>query len=124
MVLTVRGVPPFLGMRLIRPVARSETRASPSGRKAMPQGALSPEAEPFGALLGGSVRRRLGVDLARDLRLDAVVAHGRRCGEALLEIAALQQAALVRRVAPDACQAVGLQLGADRQLVGLARVGA
>src|SRR5215213_2460440 len=176
-VMTVRALPPPRGMRLILPVARSETSASPLGRKATPQGTFSPVAttpgsptaagavvgnarsaspatmasamrragmgrdpserlqawtpvsevgregvaalgvtrlepaqEPIGALLRRAVRPRLGADLARRLGLDPVVAD--RCcgGQALLEITALEQPPLVRRVPPDAGEAVRLQL--------------
>ena len=45
---TVRGVPPLRETRLIRPVARSETSASPSGRNATPHGTLRPVATTLG----------------------------------------------------------------------------
>jgi hypothetical protein len=42
--IAVRGLPPPLGMRRIRPVVRSETSASPFGRNAMPHGTCKPVA--------------------------------------------------------------------------------
>jgi hypothetical protein len=52
----------------------------------------------------------LGVDPALGLLLDAVVADRRRRGQALLQIAALEQSAVVGRARPDAGQAIGLKL--------------
>ena len=54
--------------------------------------------------------------------LDAIVADGRRSGQPLLEVALLEQAALVRRVRPHAGQAVGLELEPNRECVALVGV--
>src|SRR5215211_6627432 len=69
--------------------------------------------EPARALLRGPVRERLRADPARRLGLDAIVTDGCRRGQALLEIALLEQPALVGGVRPHARQAVGLQFLAD-----------
>ena len=53
-----------------------------------------------------------GIDPSLGLLLDAVVADRRRRGQALLEVAALEDAAVVGRAGPDAGEAVGLQLEA------------
>src|SRR4051795_10950905 len=42
--MTVRALPPPLGMRTMLPVVRSETSAAPLGRKAIPQGTCRPVA--------------------------------------------------------------------------------
>ena len=42
--MATRGFPPPFGMRRIRPVVRSATSASPSGRNAMPHGTCRPVA--------------------------------------------------------------------------------
>ena len=47
--------------------------------------------------------------------------RGRR-GQALLEVAALEDPAVVGRAGPDAGEAVGLQLEANRELVGVVGV--
>src|SRR3954468_8931549 len=79
--------------------------------------------QPVSPLLGGAVREGLRVDPALGLLLDAVVANRRGGSEALLEIAALEQAAVVCGASPDAGQAIRLELEADRELIGVIRVG-
>src|SRR5215213_2502182 len=79
-------------------------------------------AEPARPLRGGAVREGLGADAARRLGLDAVVADRARGGQALLEVALLEQPALVGRVRPHAGEAVGLELLADGERVALVRV--
>ena len=75
------------------------------------------------ALLRGAVRPGLGLDPAAAPALEAVVADGRGGPQALLEVARLEHAPLAGGVvAPHAGEAVGLQLQAHRQLVGLASV--
>ena len=69
-----------------------------------------------------AVRPRLRVHAAARLALDPVVADRRRRGQALLEVAALEQPLLLRRVPPDAGEAVGLQLEPHRELVRALRV--
>ena len=56
--------------------------------------ALEPAAEPLGALGRGTVRELVGPDLTRHLRLNPIVADGRRRGEAFVDIALLEQTAL------------------------------
>ena len=69
------------------------------------------------ARLGRAVGPRLLVAVA-----ERVVAHGRGRAEALLDVAGLDEAAVLGGVAPDARVAVGLELEPDRQVVGAARV--
>ena len=65
---------------------------------------MSPESKPLRnqlrALLGGAVGEALGVDPALGLLLDAVVADRRGGGEALLEVAVLEDAARRRSSGP------------------------
>src|SRR5215468_131628 len=80
---------------------------------------LEPGAEPAHPLRRGAMREGLGVDLASRLLLQPVVADRGRRGERLLDIAGLQQVLAPGVVAPHAGEAVGLQLGAHRDVVAL-----
>jgi len=64
------------------------------------------------------VGKGVGVDAAGRLPLDAIVAHGCRRRQALLDVPGLEDVPACRGMAPDAGIAVGLQLHANRQLVG------
>src|SRR5512132_554168 len=66
--------------------------------------------EPVRPLFRCAVGKGLGVDPPLGLSLDAVVTDGRGRGQALLKVAALQNAAVVRRTRPDTRQAIGLEL--------------
>src|SRR4051812_17174687 len=92
-------------------IARRErvARVEPSG--------LEPGAEPAHALGRGAVRERLGVDLAAGLVLQAVVADRGRRGDRALDVTGLEQALPPGVVAPHAGEAVGLELGAHRDVV-------
>src|SRR3954452_3190029 len=81
--------------------------------------ALVAGAEPLGALGRRAVGERVGADRAGRLALEAVVAHGAGGGQGLVDVAGLEVALLVDRVRPDTGVAVGLQLGADREHVGV-----
>ena len=65
------------------------------------------------------MREGVGVHGAAGARLEPVVAHRLRRRDGLLHVAALEVAGLVDRVGPHAGVAVGLQLEAHRQVVGL-----
>src|SRR4029453_11935358 len=84
--------------------------------------ALQPGAEPALALLRGAVVHRVGDDVALLALHDRVVADRARGAHAFLEVARLEQVALLREVPPHAGVAVGLQLEADRQRVAAALV--
>ena len=56
------------------------------------------------------MREGLRHDPALRAALNAVVTDGRCCSQAFLHIAWLKEAAAARRIAPHACQAIGLQL--------------
>src|SRR5690606_12058427 len=78
--------------------------------------ALEPTLEPFHTLGGGAMGEAVRYHLATAALLQAVVADGGGGLQGFLQIARLQQLAVaVRGVAPDAGQAVGLQLLAHRQ---------
>ena len=74
--------------------------------------------EPAPALLGGAVGEAVGVDALPRLALEPVVADRLGGVERLLDVALLEVARLEHGRRPDARVAVGLQLGADRELVG------
>ncbi len=79
----------------------------------MSQASSLPESKPVcsqcDALLRGAVGEALGIDPALSLLLDAVVADRRGRGQSLLEVAALQEPAIVGRARPDTGKAVRLQ---------------
>ena len=81
--------------------------------------ALETAPEPRDALLRRAVRPGLGLDRPARLLLDAIVADRRRPRQPLLDVADLEQLALVGRVRPDAGEAVGLELEPHRELVRL-----
>src|SRR5262245_4751044 len=83
--------------------------------------ALQTASQPLRALLGRAVGPGLGVHAARRLALDAIVADRRGRRQALLDVACLEQATVAGRASPYACEAIGLELVRDRQLVRLAR---
>src|SRR4051794_36239328 len=85
-------------------------------------GGLVAGAEPVLALLRGAVRERVRVDRAAGPALETVVADGLGGAERFVEVAVLQIAGAEHRAGPDAGVAVGLQLEADGQRVGLPRV--
>src|SRR5262249_18526716 len=66
------------------------------------------------ALLRRAVGERFGDGVAARLLLQPVVAYRRRGGESLLDVARVERATLLRRVAPDSGEAVRLQLDAHR----------
>src|SRR3954452_19720012 len=73
--------------------------------------------EPLLTLLGGPMRPRIRVDLALRRLLDPVVADGRGRIESIgdLRVGECLEITRARRVVgPDACEAVGLELGPDR----------
>ena len=78
-------------------------------------------AEPLLALLGRTVRARLGVDPALRLLLDAVVADGRGGVDRLVDLALVEQvhaglvAARSASLTHDAGVAVGLQFEGDAE---------
>ena len=79
----------------------SQALASPSSKPRLNQPARCSD---------DAVRERLGADPPRRCALNAVVADRGGCLQPLLEVALLEQAALVRRVPPHAGEAVRLQL--------------
>src|SRR5271168_218799 len=72
-------------------------------------------AEPAHPLFGRAVRPRVGAHGAGGLALQPVVTHGGRGADRRLDVARLEQVALLRRVGPDSGEAVGLELEADRR---------
>ena len=76
--------------------------------------------EPLDALLGGTVRPRLGIDAAGRGLLDPVVADGLGRADRFLDVAGFEVGGL--RVGPDTGEAVRLELLADGQVV-LAELG-
>ena len=93
--------------RAVRNVSQSCTWPVSSPRRNQPD-----------ALAGRAVGPGLGRDAAAGLLLDAVVADRGGGAQGLLDVAFLEQPALVGGVRPDTRQAVGLQLEAHRQRVG------
>src|SRR5580765_5126492 len=77
-------------------------------------------AERAGALRGAAVREGLGLHVAGRLALDRVVTDLRRGVEGLVDVAHLDQPALVGRLRPCARQAIGLELDGNRAGVALA----
>src|SRR5262245_3422776 len=92
-----------------------------SKRIAIPQvGCLKALLEPANALLRAAMGKGVGHDIAGAALLQAVVADCRGSVQTLLDIALLQDLLRgIRFLRPDAGEAVGLKLHADRQLVGL-----
>src|SRR3954447_10852217 len=78
--------------------------------------------QPMRPLLRGAVSERLGVDPAVRLLLDAIVSDRGRGVQPLLEVAVLQDAAVIRGAAPNAGEAVGLQFEANGESVRVSRV--
>src|SRR5437667_6656191 len=78
--------------------------------------------EPAHSLLGGAVREGLRDGVALRPLLDLVVADGGGGAQPFLEIARLEQVALLREESPYAGVAVRLQLQAHRQVVAASRV--
>src|SRR6266581_1502133 len=97
----------------------SELRG-PEGVAALDRAALEPGVEPAHALLRGAVGERVGHDVAASLLLQPVVADCRRGFQRLVDVARLDQLpALLRAIGPNAGEAIGLQLDAHLQLIGL-----
>src|SRR5438105_5903382 len=91
---------------------------------AFDRAAVHAAAQPAHAIGRRSMRERLGNDLAARHALQPVVADGRRRVQSFIHIAGIEQAARLGEMSPHARVAVGLQLEADGQRVGLAIVGA
>ena len=69
-----------------------------------------------------SVRKRLGVDMARRRALDAIIADSGGGVETFFNVTLLENASLLRTVAPDAGEAIGLQLEPHRHGVRIGRI--
>ena len=64
------------------------------------------------------MRERIGHDIALCLPLQSIITDGCRCLNSQLDIAGLNDAPLFFRVVrPNACQAIGLQLDANLELI-------
>ena len=70
-------------------------------------------------MLRGAVSEGFGHDVPPRHLLDTIVTDGGRGVETFFDIAALEDAPLCRGMAPNAREAVGLQLHEHRELVGL-----
>src|SRR6478735_1385266 len=109
-----------VGMRLGRP--GTARRSAAEGVAARRIAGLEARVEPVRPLVRRAVGPGLRVDPNACARLDPVVAHRRRCLQALLDVARVEIALLVDRLGPHARQAVRLELELDGQLVLAARV--
>jgi outer membrane protein assembly factor BamB len=87
------------------------------GRAGVGIARLQAAREPRHPLLRAAVGERLGDDAALHLLLEPIVADGGGGSHALLEIPGLEQPGLIGVLAPDAGEAVGLQLEPHRQRV-------
>src|SRR3954454_8428868 len=93
---------------------RSESTARVAAGRVSP---VVPDREPVLPLLGRAVRPRIRVDLALRCLLDPIVTDGRSRIEGVRDIRLgdlLEVAGARRMVRPDACVAIGLELGAHR----------
>src|SRR3954447_7333895 len=70
----------------------------------------------------GAVRERLGVDPALRLLLDPVIPDRGGGRQALLQVAAFEDAAVIGRAGPDAGEAIGLELEAHGEGIRVIRV--
>jgi len=78
---------------------------------------IEPGAEPPDPLGRGAVSEGLRRDAAPRLLLEPVIANGRRCREAGLDVAGIQQIPLLGVVPQIPARPVGLQLDEDRERI-------
>src|SRR5215471_17217673 len=81
-------------------------------------------AKPFRSLPRASMGERIGNDMAGGHLLQAIVADGRYRIHARGDIGLVDDAALARRMAPDARQTIRLQFHPHREWVGCGGIGA
>src|SRR5262249_30481677 len=115
------GAATRFGRRSLSPSVRSEPGR---GERVALTGvaAVDSALEPAHALRRASVGERLGDDTPLRLALQAVVADGGRGVETLLDVAGLEDlAGALGVVRPHAGQAIGLELHAHLERVGLGR---